>query len=87
LNIDSLTENVKRLSEAQQFTELRVADIAVAQAQAARTQSHMNEVVAVMAEAQQRTDRKLAETDDRLDTLINVVERYISEGRNGKDQG
>ncbi len=25
-----------------------------------------------------------ARTDERLNTLINVVERYISEGRNGK---
>jgi siroheme synthase (precorrin-2 oxidase/ferrochelatase) len=87
VNMDSLTENVKRISEAQQLTEARVADIATAQAQAARSQAHMNEVLAVMAEAQQRTDQKLAETDGRLNTLINVVERYISEGRNGRPQG
>ena len=85
--------NMELLSEAQQRTEARLAEVATAQAQMARSQTHMNEVVAVMAEAQERmaeaqerTDRKMAETDERLNTLINVVERYISEGRNGKSQ-
>jgi hypothetical protein len=35
------------------------------------------------AEAQARTDRQMAETDERLNTLVNVVERLISERRNG----
>lgn len=90
--------NMDLLREAQQRTEARVAEVATAQAQMARMQTHMNEVVAELAEAQQRTDeslaqliesqartdRKLAETDDRLNTLINVVERHISEGHHGK---
>ena len=29
-------------------------------------------------------DRQMKETDDRLNALINTVERHISEGRNGK---
>jgi len=76
--------NIETLREAQQRTETNLAQVAAAQAQMARSQAHMNEVVAVMAEAQERTDRKLAETDGRLNTLINVVERHISEGHNGK---
>ncbi|MDT4897928.1 MAG: hypothetical protein QOH25_3005 [Acidobacteriota bacterium] len=78
------TVNIELLREAQQRTETNLAQVAAAQAQMARSQTHMNEVVAVMAEAQERTDRKLAETDDRLNTLINVVERHISEGHNKK---
>jgi hypothetical protein len=69
------TVNIDLLREAQVRTEAHLAEVATAQAQMARSQAHMNEVVAVMAEAQERTDRKLAETDDRLNTLINVVER------------
>ena len=79
--------NIETLREAQQRTETSLAQVAAAQVQMARSQAHMNEVVAVMAEAQERTDRKLAETDDRLNTLINVVERHISEGHNGKPKG
>ncbi|HEX8922991.1 MAG TPA: hypothetical protein VF766_16065 [Pyrinomonadaceae bacterium] len=86
VNIDVLRENVSRLSETQQRTDEQLAEVATAQVQMARSQAHMNEVVAVMAEAQERTDRKLAETDDRLNSLINVVERHISEGHGGKSQ-
>jgi hypothetical protein len=39
-------------------------------------------------EAQARADERLSEaqarTDERLNALIDTVERYISEGRNGK---
>jgi hypothetical protein len=35
------------------------------------------------AESQARTDRQMAETDERLNALVNVVERLISERRNG----
>jgi uncharacterized phage infection (PIP) family protein YhgE len=89
--------NIDLLREAQQRTDERLGEVAAAQAQMARAQTHMNEVVAVMAEAQERmaeaqermiesqerTDRKLAETDERLNTLINIVERHVSEGHNG----
>jgi hypothetical protein len=39
-----------------------------------------------LAESQKRTDEKLAETNERLNSLINVVERHISEGHNGKSR-
>ena len=48
--------------------------------------STLTERMTALAEAQMRTDEKLRDTDERLNTLINVVERQISEGRNGKPQ-
>ena len=42
----------------------------------ARSQNHMNEVVAVMADTHRHTEEK-------LDAFIGVLERYISQGRNG----
>jgi hypothetical protein len=35
------------------------------------------------AEAQARTDARMAETGERVDALVNTVERLISERRNG----
>ena|SRR5712692_7283254 len=47
-------------------------------------------MVGKLAEAQQRTDEQIseltnkqAETDDRLNVFVTVVERYINEHRNG----
>src|SRR5258708_16411548 len=40
-----------------------------------------------LTEAQERTDAQLAETNERLNVFINVVERYITEHRNGQAQG
>lgn len=72
-NVNLLGQNMSLLAESQKRTEETVANLA-------RMQAHMNEVVSMMAEAQERTD-------DRLNTLINVVERHISEGHNGKSKG
>jgi len=49
-------------------------------AEMARAQTHMNEVVAVMADTHTHTEEK-------LDAFIGVLERYISENRNGKSNG
>ena len=40
-----------------------------------------------LAEAQKELTEAQRTTDERLNALINTVERYISEGRNGKSQG
>ena len=40
--------------------------------------------LAKLAETQERTESKLSETDGRLNRLADIVERYISEGRDGK---
>ncbi len=45
-------------------------------------QNHDGRLVA-LAEAQIRTNEQLAETNERLNSLIAVVERYISKGQNG----
>jgi 3'-phosphoadenosine 5'-phosphosulfate (PAPS) 3'-phosphatase len=97
VNLDLLGEKVGHLSDAQRRTEESLAELATAQALIARQQAHMNEVVAAIADAQQRTDvkvaelveaqtrtdQRLAETDERLNVLIGVVERYFSRGQNG----
>ena len=48
-----------------------------------RQMSEMREAINRLTEAQARTDVKLSETGGRLNILVNTVERYISERRNG----
>jgi uncharacterized phage infection (PIP) family protein YhgE len=58
-----------------------VGQIAQTQLQMAEAQAQMTEAQAQMTEAQKHTDQGLAETDRRLNSLILMVERYLSNGR------
>lgn len=47
-------------------------------------QTALEQKMAELTEAQKQTDAKMKELAERLDAFIIVVERYISENRNGK---
>jgi len=49
-------------------------------------QQEFAELRQAQAEVQARTDAKLAETGERVDALVNTVERLISERRNGEKE-
>ena len=66
-------------SNQQQISE-RVSRLETNMSEMAQAQTHMNEVVAVMADTHRHTEEK-------LDAFIGVLERYISEDRNGKRNG
>ena len=72
--------NQQQLDERVSRLETNMAESAQAQTQMARAQTHMNEVVAVMADTHRHTEEK-------LDAFIGVLERYITENRNGKSNG
>ncbi|MGH9840257.1 MAG: hypothetical protein ACREEM_15855 [Blastocatellia bacterium] len=71
--VNSLRENLTELSESHKELAKSQKELAEAQKKA--------EVE--MAEQRVRLD----ETNERLDIFINVLERYISESRNGKQNG
>jgi ABC-type transporter Mla subunit MlaD len=50
----------------------------------ADTQADIKNVVLSLANTVGKVADAQAETNERLNSLINVVERFISEGRNGK---
>ena len=49
----------------------------------ARSQDRTDSQLAELAAAQKRTDEALAETNERLNSFINFVERYIGDRQNG----
>ncbi|HEX8145227.1 MAG TPA: hypothetical protein VF553_21855 [Pyrinomonadaceae bacterium] len=65
--VDTLTTSVDGLREAQVRTDETVSRIATQVEQMARQQAHINEVVAVIADAQHHTD-------ERLNALIDIVQ-------------
>ncbi|MGB9180572.1 MAG: sigma-S stabilization anti-adapter protein IraP [Pyrinomonadaceae bacterium] len=66
-------ETVSRLSKQVEQLSIQVGQLTTQVELNARQQSHINEVVAVIADAQQHTD-------ERLNALIDIVQQ----GRNGK---
>jgi anti-sigma factor ChrR (cupin superfamily) len=64
--------NIEALREAQARTDAAVGSLTIQVQNIARQQEHLNEVVAVIADAQPHTD-------ERLNALIDVVQQ----GRNG----
>lgn len=68
--VDQIAEHVDELAQAQIRTEQTVEQLA-------RVQNHVLTVVGFIGDTQVRTD-------ERLNSLMSVVERFISEGQNGR---
>jgi hypothetical protein len=75
-NQQGVEERVTRLEKNMSELQANVSDLQTNMSQMARTQAHVNEVLAAMLETHRHTEEK-------LDAFIGVLERYISEGRNG----
>jgi ABC-type transporter Mla subunit MlaD len=76
-NMAELTERVNRMGEkVDRNAESVTALLAIAEIQAAEIRD-LTESTRTLADRQR-------DTDERLNALINTVERYISERRNGK---
>jgi len=86
-----LTTTVARLSEkVDHNTESISALLAIAEIQATEirelsgTTRDLRESVQALADRQREAEERGRRTDERLDALINIVERHVGEGRNGR---
>ena len=59
------------------------AQFASNQQQSAQQITHLSAAMLELAEAHTRTEETLSATGERLNALINTVERHISEGHGG----
>ena len=84
ITIDRLSEKVNGNSDGIS------ALLAISEIQAAEirdltgTTRDLRESIQTLADRQHEADERGRQTDERLNVLINIVERHISEGRNGK---
>lgn len=75
--VDRLAVKVDRNAES------ATALLAIAEIQAAEIRD-LSESTRTLADRQRESEERGRQTDERLNALINIVERHISEGRNGK---
>ena len=77
---ESFSENMVKSDERMTRMEGAFVGLFSIVSETVKVQKELAETQKVLTEAQKTTD-------ERLNALINTVERYISEGRNGKSQG
>jgi uncharacterized phage infection (PIP) family protein YhgE len=93
--VEKIAEKVEKIAEAQVAYERRTSRLEesfqVLVQLAANMDGRMDTISAntdrrinALTAAQERTGQQLAQTDSKLNALIGTVERYISEGRNGR---
>ena len=83
-NVDKLSDKVDRTADGINsllvIAEIHEREIAELRESVNATSESVN----AMRESMTAVDERGRETDERLNALINTVERYISERRNGK---
>jgi predicted transcriptional regulator len=86
-DIQKLTENQAKLTESQkQLTDATLANTGMI-GTIIRMLDKITENQANLTEAQTQTNVKVGELAERLDNFIVVVEKFITESRNGKSKG
>lgn len=82
---EQFERHMQFIVEQQAQFAVGIQQLKEAQAELTKKHNHLTEalttvvgMVGKLTHAQDRTDEKLSETDDRLNTLIGVVERYFS---------
>jgi hypothetical protein len=84
ITIDRLSEKVNRNSDGISAL-LAISEIQAAEIRDLTTSTRdLRESIQAPADRQREGDERGRQTDEHLNALINIVERHISEGRNGK---
>ncbi len=81
---ESFSENMELLREAQVKGETRITRLEGAFVSLYNTVSKLSDTVGELSGSVGELSKAQARTDERLNTLINVIERYISNRRNGR---
>jgi septal ring factor EnvC (AmiA/AmiB activator) len=82
--INELGRHQAELTATQAELTVTQAELTAAQAELTAAQAELTAAQAELTKAQARTEATLVETNERLNNLINVVERFISERNKGE---
>jgi hypothetical protein len=80
----TLVEIQRGLEERFDNHEQWINDLGAGQVELRATQVELRAAQVELTKAQARTETVVAETNERLNALIAVFERHLSEGRDGK---
>lgn len=81
---ESFSENMELLREAQVKGESRITRLEGAFVSLYNTVSKLSDTVGELSGSVGELSKAQSRTDERLNTLISVIERYLSNGRNGR---
>lgn len=77
VKVDRNTEGIAALLAVAEIQATEIRDLT-------ESTRDLRESTRALADRQREADERGRRTDERLDALINIVERHISEGQNGK---
>jgi uncharacterized protein YoxC len=92
VTIDRLSEKVNRNSEGisalltiAEIQAAEIRDLTESTRDLRESARGLTESTQALTDRQREADERGRQTDERLNALINIVERHISEGRNGRE--
>jgi hypothetical protein len=86
-SLAQITSKVESLVDVQSHAETRIVRLEESVSRLGESQESLHRLVGAIAVAQANTEVNLLKTDERLNNLIAVFERYLGDHRNGKREG
>ena len=82
---EAFADNMDKLNAAMDKADKRISQLESGFVSLFNVVSETAKIQKDLAESQKELQAQQAHTDERLSVLINVVEKFISEGRNGRN--
>lgn len=82
--VDRNTNGISALLAVAEIQAAEIRDLTESTRDLTESTTDLRESTRALADRQREADERGRQTDERLNALINIVERHISEGRNGK---
>ena len=82
--VDRNTNSITALLAIAEIQAAEIRDLSQSTKELRESTRELRETTQTLGDRQREAEERGRQTDERLNVLINIVERHISEGRNGK---